>query len=246
LPASLPSAFACVEWVSLNQHLAETEEEARTLIDALPWLSEAQQEAVILAARYHDLGKCHEVFQEMLRAGGGDPPDVLLAKSKAPYSTGRSRRPYFRHELVSALILAHGDHWHGEDTDHRLVTYLAAAHHGKVRISARTPAEEEPAFLGVIDGDRTPEFTLSSGETFPGRTLRTAGFRAEAGGSWTEQARALRDRADLGPFRLAYLEALVRIADWRSSARHDGPVEPESEPESARAEVVAAPAVAEA
>lgn len=226
--------FACVDWVSLDQHLAETEEEARTLIDALPHLPAAQQEAVILAARYHDLGKCHEVFQELLRAGGGDPPDVLLAKSKAPYNTGRARRPGFRHELVSALMLAHGDHWHGDGSDHRLVTYLAAAHHGQVRISVRTEAESEtetdeatvaPSVLGVLDGDRTPPVTLSSGETFPAQFLHTAGLRPETGGSWTVQARALRDREDLGPFRLAYLEALVRIADWRSSGRHDGPVE---------------------
>jgi CRISPR-associated endonuclease/helicase Cas3 len=227
VPVPQPSAFACVAWISLDQHLAETEDEARQLIDALPGLlSAAQQEAVVLAARYHDLGKCHEVFQEMLRSGGGDPPDVLLAKSKAPYSTGRSRRPYFRHELVSALILMEGDHWHGEHTDHRLVTYLAAAHHGKVRISVRPQADEETALLGVVDGDRTPAIALSSGETFPGQSLRTADFRPGDGGTWTEQAQGLRDRADLGPFRLAYLETLVRIADWRSSARHDGPVEP--------------------
>lgn len=228
-----PTMFACVEWISLNQHLAETEEEARKLIDALPGLSASQQDAVILAARYHDLGKCHEVFQEMLRSGGGDPPNVLLAKSKAPYSTGRKRRPYFRHELVSALILRHSDHWHGDHTDHRLVTYLAAAHHGKVRISVRAQDDEESAILGVVDGDRTPGFTLSSGETFPSQTLRTGDFKPEPGESrteptqrteWTEQAQALRDRTDLGPFRLAYLEALVRISDWRSSARHDGPL----------------------
>jgi CRISPR-associated endonuclease/helicase Cas3 len=224
-PAPDPPTFACVEWVSLDQHLAETEDEARKLVDALPGLPESQQEAVILAARYHDLGKCHEVFQEMLRSGGGDPPDVLLAKSKAPYSTGRSRRPGFRHELVSALMLAHGNHWHGDRTDHRLVTYLVAAHHGTVRMSVRAEPEHAPAILGVLDGDRTPAFTLSSGETFPGQPLQTADFRPEAGGSWTEQARILRDRSDLGPFRLAYIEALVRIADWRSSARHDGPLE---------------------
>lgn len=31
-------------------------------------------------------------------------------------------------------------------------------------------------------------------------------------------ALALRDRADLGPFRLAFCEALVRAADWQASA----------------------------
>ncbi|WP_344664888.1 CRISPR-associated endonuclease Cas3'' [Catenulispora yoronensis] len=245
-----PPRYVCVVWVTLDQHLAETEEEARLLVEALVGgvgemggvggmggmsgagevggvggvdVPERYQEAVFLAARYHDLGKCHEVFQELLRAGGGDAPDGLLAKSKSPFSTGRSRRPHFRHELVSALMLAHGGHWHGESVDHQLVTYLAAAHHGMVRISATAYEDEALAILGVVDGDRTPAVTLSSGETFPAQELRTADFRPESGGLWSAQARALRDRADVGPFRLAFLEALVRVADWRSSARHDGP-----------------------
>jgi CRISPR-associated endonuclease/helicase Cas3 len=35
--------------------------------------------------------------------------------------------------------------------------------------------------------------------------------------SWQERMLALRDRTDLGPFRLAYLEALVRAADVAAS-----------------------------
>jgi CRISPR-associated endonuclease/helicase Cas3 len=38
-----------------------------------------------------------------------------------------------------------------------------------------------------------------------------------AGSSWLERMLALRDRD--GPFRLAYLEALLRVADWRASAK---------------------------
>ena len=34
--------------------------------------------------------------------------------------------------------------------------------------------------------------------------------------SWTTNALVLLER--LGPFRLAYLETLVRMADWRASA----------------------------
>ncbi|MEY9962737.1 CRISPR-associated endonuclease/helicase Cas3 [Streptacidiphilus sp. MAP12-16] len=232
--AAAQQSFSCVSWVSLDQHLMETEDEARRLVDALPGLSAEQREAVTRAARYHDLGKCHDVFQEMLRGGGGDPPEGLLAKSKAPYSTGSSSRLYFRHELVSALMLLHGEHWHGDRADPTLVTYLAAAHHGKVRISVRPAGAEAPQLLGVRDGDRTPPVQLSSGERFPGQSLRTAVFGPGPGpgsgpggsaGSWTERALTLLDRHDLGPFRLAYLETLVRVADWRSSARHDGPVD---------------------
>ncbi len=210
--------FACVQWVSLDQHLMETEQEARDLLAALapsPGLPDEQRQAVVLAARYHDLGKSHEVFQEMLRSGGGDPPEGLLAKSKAPYNTGRCARPYFRHELASALILMSGDHpW--------LMTYLVAAHHGTVRVSVHPGPDEAPLVLGIQAGDRTPQIELSTGERFPAGTLQPAAFGSE--GCWTPRVLSLLNRDDLGPFRLAYLETLVRVSDWRSSERHDGPV----------------------
>ncbi|MBV6700374.1 CRISPR-associated endonuclease Cas3'' [Kitasatospora aureofaciens] len=209
-------AYGCTTWVSLDQHLQETADEAHLLLAALPELPAALREAVIRAARYHDLGKCHDAFQEKLRAGRPDPPDGLLAKSRngaEPLPPLRPTRPYFRHELVSALLLRHGGH-------DPLVTYLAAAHHGHVRITVRPRGDEAPLLLGVADGDRTPPVELSTGERFPARTLHIATFPQE----WTERALSLRDDPDLGPFRLAFLETLVRVADWRSSARHDGPL----------------------
>ncbi|MQS16713.1 CRISPR-associated endonuclease Cas3'' [Streptomyces kaniharaensis] len=210
--------YGCTSWIGLDQHLQETAEEARRLLAALPELPADLREAVIRAARYHDLGKCHDAFQAKLRAGRADPPDGLLAKSRngaAPLPPHRPARPHFRHELVSALLLRHGGH-------DALVTYLAAAHHGHVRITVHPRGEEAPLLLGVADGDRTPPVELSTGERFPALTLHTAAFPA----AWTERALALRDRPDLGPFRLAFLETLVRVADWRASARHDGPLPP--------------------
>ncbi len=38
--------------------------------------------------------------------------------------------------------------------------------------------------------------------------------------SWLARTLALRDT--YGPFRLAFLETLVRIADWRGTAQGDG------------------------
>ncbi|PYC87660.1 CRISPR-associated endonuclease Cas3'' [Streptomyces tateyamensis] len=210
-------AYACTAWVSLDQHLQETEQEARLLLAALPALPSEQHEAVARAARYHDLGKCHDAFQDKLRAGRTDPPDGLLAKSKngaEPLPPYLSPRPHLRHELVSALLLWQGGH-------DPLVTYLAAAHHGHVRITVRPrPGEAPGLLLGVADGDRTPPVELSSGERFPAQQLDTSDFPAP----WTERARTLRDHPELGPFRLAFLETLVRVADWRASARHDGPL----------------------
>jgi CRISPR-associated endonuclease/helicase Cas3 len=40
----------------------------------------------------------------------------------------------------------------------------------------------------------------------------------EHGESWTAQAIALLEKH--GPFKLAFLETLIRLADWRGSARH--------------------------
>ena len=42
--------------------------------------------------------------------------------------------------------------------------------------------------------------------------------------SWTERTRDLLAR--YGPFRLAWLEALVRVADWRASAKEQEGSEP--------------------
>jgi CRISPR-associated endonuclease/helicase Cas3 len=41
-----------------------------------------------------------------------------------------------------------------------------------------------------------------------------------AGPSWRHLTQKLLE--DMGPFRLAWLEALLRIADWRASAKEAG------------------------
>jgi CRISPR-associated endonuclease/helicase Cas3 len=41
------------------------------------------------------------------------------------------------------------------------------------------------------------------------------------GPSWSSRTLKLRDRPDLGPFRLGFLEALVRLADWAVSASYE-------------------------
>lgn len=220
-------------WVGLARHLSDVEEEVRRLTPGrgLPGLTAAQLSAAAFAGRYHDLGKAHPVFQETLRKSGENPPDGVLAKS--PKETGpRHRRPYFRHELVSALMLLHPESRlldeavaRGElaEEERDLVVYLVAAHHGKVRLAARSVRDEAlhepPRLLGVEDNDRTLAVELSPRERLDALELDISPFRVGAfdGESWTARALRLRDRPDLGPFRLAYLEALVRIADMRVS-----------------------------
>lgn len=71
--------------------------------------------------------------------------------------------------------------------------------------------------LGVADGDALPEIGTPVG-TIPGISLSLEGMELGAAPSWSDVVLRLRDASDLGPFRLGFLEALLRVADWRASA----------------------------
>ena len=224
--------------VPLADHLRHVAGEAESLCAALG-TDPAARAAVVRAAHWHDLGKAHEVFQDTMRRGlrgQAVEPDVLLAKT-----AGRPRhgRPYFRHELASALAFLAHEGW-SRDAD--LVAYLIAAHHGKVRLNLRAlPREAAPKngragarfARGVWEGDTLPPFALQGGERWAGGELLLSimelGWDDISRESWTERTREL--LAGLGPFRLAWLETLLRLADWRASAkeregeRKDGPTD---------------------
>ena len=84
------------------------------------------------------------------------------------------------------------------------------------------PGEDEPATpdtlfaLGIHHGDTLPEVDLD-GETSPAITLDLTPMQLGGEQSWT--ANALQLLAELGPFRLAYLESLLRAADVRASKK---------------------------
>jgi CRISPR-associated endonuclease/helicase Cas3 len=217
--------------VTLSRHLADVEDAARKLCQSLT-VSDAS--AVIRAARWHDVGKAHEAFQAMLKNAherGTQQPlgSGLWAKSGGNYrgrpnyqvAGERNPRKHFRHELASALA------WldqHESEPDANLIAYLIAAHHGKVRLSLRAlPMESEPPDArlfarGVWEGDALPEVKFEDGETLPPTILRLDLMRlgeGVRGPSWTTRTQRLLKTH--GPFRLAWLEALVRIADRRAT-----------------------------
>ncbi len=102
-----------------------------------------------------------------------------------------------------------------------LITYLVLAHHGKVRLTVRArPDEPRGVVLGVIDDSPTVDTMLPVAGLLTARpvSLRATRFGQ---GSLTSRALRLRDREDLGPFRLAFCEAVVRSADWRASASYE-------------------------
>jgi len=222
--------------ITLPRHLADVEQKARELCGAL---KVKEPQAVIRAARWHDIGKAHEAFDSMLRyaheqgtgemlsaghwAKSGRKPDRKPGKPRYQVIVdGKAvKRPRFRHELASALA------WlalHGDDAEANLIAYLIAAHHGKVRMSLRALPQEREApdgrlfARGVWDGDRLPAVHFADGQTVPEVELKLDLMQlgdGPQGASWTTRTQRLLKA--LGPFQLAWYEALVRIADWRAS-----------------------------
>jgi CRISPR-associated endonuclease/helicase Cas3 len=209
----------------LQVHLRAVTDEAIALADALglgSWRDE-----IAAAAALHDLGKAHGTFQELMHRVvdlKGRPNGDHLLYAKSGTTGGRYNRRHFRHELASALavapLLASL-----EVPSPDLTRFLVGAHHGRVRLAIRPAPGEEPPdaaghggrfALGIVDGDRLPAV-----ETPLGRTseviLDLSAMELGADDSWTDRAAALRDDPELGPFRLALLEAVVRVADWRAS-----------------------------
>jgi len=201
--------------VGLAHHLGHVSAQAATLCDAVG--ESAYKRVIVRAARWHDVGKAHEVFDATMHACEAAPPGFL---AKSPCRV-KHHRPHFRHELASMLA------WldqHDAEPHADLIAYLIAAHHGKVRMSLRAmPGEVIPSggkrfARGVWEGDILPGLEFD-GEHSAKTTLRLALMEmgeGEQGASWME--RTLRLLQDHGPFRLAWLETLVRLADWRASA----------------------------
>ncbi len=236
-------------WVGLRDHLADVEAQVHELVGELepPGLSNGQIEAALVAGRLHDIGKAHETFQDLMKRCAGDGEWTGAMSASRPFAkAGGTRRPRykgdrqgFRHELASALALTGpGGSLALEGLiEQDLTVYLVAAHHGRVRMGIRSLPSDvtysdahdgEAAALGVHQGDVLPE-VLVPGGVIPESVLdlSTMGLGAPDGGvrPWADRAIELRDRADLGPFRLGFLEAVVRLADWRASASAEEVVE---------------------
>jgi CRISPR-associated endonuclease/helicase Cas3 len=170
-----------------------------------------------LAARLHDLGKCDRRFQALLhgdRVAAATGP--LLAKSALRPSTSDERAraravagvpPGWRHELLTLSLLTEATMEESplHEASHReLVLHLIATHHGFCR-----------AVAPIVDDSSPPPAAI---------TWNGARLRSEQRQLWPRLDSGITDCfwrlvREFGWFGLAYLEALLRLADHRASAK---------------------------
>jgi CRISPR-associated endonuclease/helicase Cas3 len=220
------------QWISVDQHSRETRDQAQALLDVLsPGLPSGVAESTVIAAWLHDAGKAHRIWQDALCALAA-PEDRVRIESGRPWAKsggeggalefeGGAR---FRHELASLLLLDGPlrDPLAGAP-DPELAKYLVLAHHGKLRVQVRDPGDltdrpegeaAEMTILGLRHG-AVSDIPPMLGRAATTLTVDLGQFEPGGDRSWTRTVLGLRDR--YGPFLLAYLEALVRVADWRAS-----------------------------
>jgi CRISPR-associated endonuclease/helicase Cas3 len=223
--------WATSTWMTISEHTDKVVEVAEHLLRKLPIADNATIANVVEAARWHDSGKAHSAFQAMIKSEerGKVPADPLAKAPPGVWKLGRlphlpdpsdGRRKNFRHELASGLLVM----INGKED---LVAYLATAHHGKVRLSIRSMPEEylpdnpdKRYARGVWDGDIIPETALGGGVIVPKTVLDLSYMElgeGPLGHSWSSRMIELRDRKDLGIFRLAFLESIIKAADERAS-----------------------------
>lgn len=210
-------------WVPLEQHSAETRAQARGLLEVLQSaLAATAADAAVAAAYAHDVGKCHKTWQDALCALAPDGQRAEIDAGKPWAKSAQRGRPrfaggaHFRHELASLLMLdgpLSGLLAGLDETD--LARYLVLAHHGKLRVQVREPGDAEPGVLLGLEQDSTVTVPPLLGQPGGDLTIDLEQFMLGGDRSWTRTALGLRDR--YRPFVLAYLEAVVRIADWRAS-----------------------------
>ena len=200
--------------VRLDGHLRGVEEFARryALGCGLP---HDLAEAVACAGLLHDTGKADPRFQSLLQGGarwlGREPlaKSAAMPKTCSAYDRARKDAGYpqgGRHELLSLRLAESAPQLLPENDDLRdLTLHLIAAHHGRCR----------PFAPVICDGGSETEFALPGGRMcWSGPT----GLERLDSGAAERYWRLTRR---YGWWGLAWLEALLRLADWRRSEREE-------------------------
>ncbi|GBD31898.1 hypothetical protein HRbin33_00859 [bacterium HR33] len=220
-----PDLFADDDDLASAQDLAVTlDDHTAAVVRAAVRLAERSlpahfRDAFELAARWHDAGKLDERFQLLLHHGDEVAAALSaqpLAKSASvPLSPARRRAireasglpAGFRHEMLSLQLAEQFAKLPSDDSLRDLVLHLVAAHHGHARPFA--PVVSDPYPPGV-SGPLGKEYIALGAEA---RTALVPAHRIDSG----VPERFWRLTRRYGWWGLAYLEAILRLADWYGS-----------------------------
>lgn len=194
--------------VTLAQHSADVMAEIQRLCDNLD-VPRDLSATLRVAAQLHDLGKADPRFQAMLT---GKPLHIayMLPRLWAKSTDGRPQRGLlpdsYRHEMISLALM---DRFQiaEEPVDEALLKHVIAAHHGYGRPFAPVCIDPSPPGINLREFGGG---TVSAEE----RASWVAAHRLDAGIS--ERFWILNRR--YGWWGAAYLESLLRLADWQASA----------------------------
>jgi CRISPR-associated endonuclease/helicase Cas3 len=181
------TSTTAVKW---QKHTDEVTENTQKIVEALN-LPSKLQEALVIAAKFHDLGKRRKVWQ---RSIGNPVPDDWHAKSGRDWKSC-DICPDYRHEFGSLIDVERIEECKAVlnklgSGERDLVLHLIAAHHGRAR--PYFPIEE------AFDPDSTPVGSEVIATEIPRRFARL--------------------QQQFGRWGLAYLESLLRAADYAASA----------------------------
>ena len=192
--------------VSLRRHLDGVGDRAGRIAGRLGFPPTIVED-ICLAGRLHDLGKVDTRFQ--LQLVGGDPVELEmrreepLAKSLPGASRVRRYPEGMRHEVASVVMIQSNGEVLGPAHDKDLVLHLVGTHHGWGRPLPPIVEDPEPQVLSW---------------TLDGHHLEAASDLAEGSLALDMADRFWRLVERYGYHGLAWLEAVLRLADHQQSA----------------------------
>lgn len=212
--------FEALKTVNLDVHTKDVVahvDRALALLPLEPW-----KESLIQAANLHDWGKADWRFQAMLRSSpvfAAMASGILLAKSGTINSSAKARREArrraelpknFRHEMLSVQMAESAvgkSMLPAEETLQALTLHLLATHHGYARPFAPVVEDDSPPDVSLSMREKQVHVTSAERIEHPSHALNSG--ITERFWQFTRHH---------GWWGLAFLEAVLRLADQRASA----------------------------